>query len=194
MVGARSRRICGADRCPGVSRRIVSGTRIERRSIRVETTPDDHFAAGPNGGVILSRDWRVRQAGRNPSVIIAKRLRTNGGRWRRRRSGRRGRRGCRGWGWGRGGRRSIVFKGPNINRAVDDSRKTGPTLVRGQCVIVLIYCERIAATVKRRTAGEQRIGHRQSAVVGERNETRISHTNLVTVDPIRQASRTAGTD
>ena len=53
---------------PAVCRRIISAAGVERS--HQTATPNDHFAASPDGGMIDSWIWRVRRAGRCPAIGI----------------------------------------------------------------------------------------------------------------------------
>jgi hypothetical protein len=72
------RRIGRAGGCPRVRNRIVSAARVQGRAV-VKSTPDDHFAAGPDCRVIQPRSGGVDEACWIPCVIDADNRRTGYG-------------------------------------------------------------------------------------------------------------------
>ena len=73
MKASGARCIGRAGWTPGVGRRVVAPAGVKdyagiRELSLTETTPDDHFRAGPDCRVIASRSWRIDRAGRPPSV------------------------------------------------------------------------------------------------------------------------------
>ena len=65
-----TRCVIGACSCPAIGRGVVFPARIEIGDVDSvggsRTTPDDHFAADPDGGVIGSAFWHVGSASSGP--------------------------------------------------------------------------------------------------------------------------------
>jgi len=64
----RSGRVSHAGRYPTVRARIISATGVEKVVEKITSAPDDHFAPGPDCGVITSPGGGISNAGRYPTI------------------------------------------------------------------------------------------------------------------------------
>jgi hypothetical protein len=71
-----TRRVGSAGGHPTIRAGIVSAARVGNAARRrtITATPDDHFTAGPDCGVMESGAWRVGGAGGCPTIISARRI------------------------------------------------------------------------------------------------------------------------